>query len=190
MSHFADDDFEDGVCADFILECIQSTVFEEPESPTFHGAKWFSLESQWAFFFVCSEPRTDVEGLRNHLRLCELLGAEEMGKLPEERWRTGCTWHITHSNHWYDTAGRTNGVTSSLVDSQHPATLATVDPSVGYYPTGALRKMTYGNGLTQAVSLEARLQPCRINLNSSGAYITDGCSDGAISGTIQDFDYA
>ena len=90
----------------------------------------------------------------------------------------------------YDSADRPTAVTSSLVDSQHPATLATVDPSVGYYPTGAIRKMTYGNGLTQAVSLQPRLQPCRINLNSSGAYVTDGCSDGTISGTIQDFDYA
>ncbi|MGB2671013.1 MAG: RHS repeat-associated core domain-containing protein [Candidatus Acidiferrum sp.] len=90
----------------------------------------------------------------------------------------------------YDTAGRAVGVTSSLVDSYHPATLATVDPSVGYYPTGAIRKMTYGNGLTEAVSLQPRLQPCRINLNSSGAYVTDVCSDGRISGTVQDYDYA
>jgi RHS repeat-associated protein len=90
----------------------------------------------------------------------------------------------------FDAAGRPTGLTSSLVDSQHPATLATTDSSVGYYSHGALRKMTYGNGLTQATSIERRLQPCRINLNSSGAYITDGCTDGPVSGTIQDFDYA
>jgi RHS repeat-associated protein len=89
----------------------------------------------------------------------------------------------------YDSAGRPSAVTNSFVDAQHPATLASVDSTVGYYPTGALRKMTYGNGLTQAMSIESRLQPCRINLNSSGASIADGCADGLVSGTIQDFDY-
>jgi RHS repeat-associated protein len=90
----------------------------------------------------------------------------------------------------YNSASQPTSVTSNLVDSQHPSPLATVDPSVGYYPTGALRKILYGNGLTQAISIESRLQPCRINLNSSGAYITDGCADGTVSGTVQDFYYA
>lgn len=90
----------------------------------------------------------------------------------------------------FDTAGRPTGLTSSLNDSNHPGTLAAVDSSVGYYPPGALRKMTFGNGLTQANSVEPRLQPCRINLNSSGSYVTDGCNDGSISGTVQDFFYA
>lgn len=83
LSHFAEDDFQDGVCADFILECIHSTVFEEPESPTFRGATWFLLESKQTFYFVCSEAGIDAEKLRNHLRLCELPGAEEMDELHE-----------------------------------------------------------------------------------------------------------
>jgi RHS repeat-associated protein len=90
----------------------------------------------------------------------------------------------------YDTAARVIQLTTNLNDSQHPGTLATTDPSVGYYPNGALRKLTLGNGLTQAISLQPRLQPCRVNLNSSGSYITDVCADGSISGTIQDFDFA
>jgi RHS repeat-associated protein len=89
-----------------------------------------------------------------------------------------------------DTSGRPTQLTSTYVDAYHPATLVTIDPSVGYYPHGAIRKMAFGNGLTQAISVEPRLQPCRINLNSSGLSVTDGCNDGSISGTIQDFDYA
>src|SRR5262249_30204696 len=49
----------------------------------------------------------------------------------------------------YDSASRPTSITSNLVDSQHPATLATVDSSVGYWPIGALQKITFGNGLTQ-----------------------------------------
>jgi len=88
----------------------------------------------------------------------------------------------------YDNAARPLQVTSSLVDSQHPATLATVDSSVGYWPTGALRKISFANGLTETTAYNSRLQPCRSNVNSSGAYFTQ-CSDAAPSGTVQDFNY-
>jgi YD repeat-containing protein len=37
----------------------------------------------------------------------------------------------------FDGAGRVTQLTSSLVDAQHPATLAAVDTSFGYHPTGA-----------------------------------------------------
>ncbi len=85
LSHFADDDFKDGVCADFILDCIQATVFEEQESPRFQRAQWLSLESERAFYFVCSEAAIDAEKLRNHLGMCERLGADEMDELLEAR---------------------------------------------------------------------------------------------------------
>ena len=54
----------------------------------------------------------------------------------------------------FDIAGRATKLTSSTVDSQHPATLATTDPSVGYYPHGALRKMTFGiqTGIAESLS--------------------------------------
>jgi hypothetical protein len=87
LSNFANDDFQHGVCADFILECIQDTVFEEPESARFRGAKWFLLESERAYFYICSEAGIDARRLRTHLRLCELLRADEMDGLIEERWR-------------------------------------------------------------------------------------------------------
>lgn len=88
----------------------------------------------------------------------------------------------------YDGAGRSTQVTGSYVDSQHPATLASVDPTVGYYPTGQIRKMAFGNGLTQATEFEARLQPCEINVNSSGSVLT-GCGVSPPTGTVQDHHY-
>jgi RHS repeat-associated protein len=87
-----------------------------------------------------------------------------------------------------DTAGRPTGLTSGLVDSQHPATLATVDPSVGYYPAGAPRKILYGNGLTGTAAFNNALSPCRINLNSSTTALGT-CTDAIPSGSVQDNNY-
>ncbi len=42
----------------------------------------------------------------------------------------------------YDPAARLKSLTSSWSDAQHPATLLSVDQSVGYTPAGALAKMT------------------------------------------------
>jgi len=88
----------------------------------------------------------------------------------------------------FDTAGRLTGLTSSLVDSQHPAALATVAPSVGYLPDGAIQAMTLGNGLTETNMYNNRLQPCRLNVNSSGTYLAQ-CTDNPVPGNIQDFTY-
>jgi RHS repeat-associated protein len=94
----------------------------------------------------------------------------------------------------YDSAGRPVSITSNFVDSQHPATLATVDASAGYYPNGAIAKMTYGNGVTQATVIEPRLQPCAVNFNSSGSgpAVIGGCAgiSNPPSGTIQGFGFS
>ena len=74
----------------------------------------------------------------------------------------------TTISYGYDAANRPISVSSSWVDSQHPATLALVNPTLGYYPTGQLRVMTLGNGLTQSTAYEPRMQPCASSLNSSG----------------------
>src|SRR5438067_1329407 len=87
-----------------------------------------------------------------------------------------------------DPAGRLTGLTSSYVDSQRPATLATVDSALGYYPHGAMRKMTTGNSLTQTAAFNNALQPCRINVNSSGTAL-GACADSIPSGNVQDFNY-
>ena len=89
----------------------------------------------------------------------------------------------------FDAAGRVTQITSNWVDSQHPATLATVDPNVGYWPTGTLRKVALGNGLTDTAAYNNRLQPCRYNVNSSGSALA-ACSDAIPSGNLQDFNYS
>lgn len=86
----------------------------------------------------------------------------------------------------FDTAGRPMGLTSSLVDANHPATLATVDSSVGYYPAGALRKMTYGNGLTQSNVYNNLLQPCLLDVNNNSTTLQT-CNDSTPGGNVLDF---
>ena len=85
-----------------------------------------------------------------------------------------------------DTAGRVTQVTSSWNDAQHPATLATMDPANGYWPNGALRQTTLGNGLTESHVYDNRAQPCRINVNSSGTLLSS-CSDALPTGNVQGF---
>jgi RHS repeat-associated protein len=87
-----------------------------------------------------------------------------------------------------DGAQRTTKMTSSYVDSQHPATLATVAPTVGFYPNGAIREVTLGNGLTETSAYNNRLQPCRMNVNSSGIALGT-CTDAVPSGSVQDFNF-
>jgi RHS repeat-associated protein len=86
----------------------------------------------------------------------------------------------------YDAVGRSTSVTSSWVDAQHPATLAVVDPSLGYYPTGQLRVMTLGNSLTESTVYEPRLGPCASSVNSSGTVIGT-CGDSLPNGHVQGF---
>jgi RHS repeat-associated protein len=88
-----------------------------------------------------------------------------------------------------DGAGRTKQITSSLSNPpQYPGTLVTVDPTLGFYPNGAIRKMTYGEGLTETSAYNTRLQPCRMNVNSSGT-VLNTCTDTIPSGSVQDFNY-
>jgi RHS repeat-associated protein len=88
----------------------------------------------------------------------------------------------------YDSAARLVQVSSSLSDSQHPGTLAKTDPNVGYYPTGALRMINLGNGLTETSAYNNRLQPCRTAVNSSGAVLAT-CDDATLNGNLVDFSY-
>jgi len=89
----------------------------------------------------------------------------------------------------FDSAGRIMQLTSNMVGAQWPAALATVDPSIGYYPAGGLRKVTLGNGLTETAAFNVRLQPCRTNVNSSGSTLGN-CTDAIPGGNVQDFGYA
>jgi RHS repeat-associated protein len=91
-------------------------------------------------------------------------------------------------NQSFDSAGRVTQLTSSWVDGQHPGTLATADPSVGYFPNGALRKVALGNNLIETAAYNNRLQPCRINVNTSPSSLSV-CGGYAPSGTVLDFTY-
>jgi len=68
------------------------------------------------------------------------------------------------------------------------ATLATVNSSVGYWAFGGLRMITLGNGLTETTAYNSRLQPCRMNVNSSGSWY-NLCSAAVPTGSVQDFTY-
>jgi RHS repeat-associated protein len=89
----------------------------------------------------------------------------------------------------FDGAGRLSQLTSSWNDAQHPGTLFTADPSSGYFPSGALRKAALGNGLMLTNVYNNRLQPCRLNVNSSGTPLVN-CTDAVPGGNVLDFAYA
>lgn len=89
----------------------------------------------------------------------------------------------------FDGAGRLSQLTSNLNDAQHPGTLFTADSSVGYFPNGALRKAVLGNGLTLTNMYNNRLQPCRIDVNSSNTTTLQTCTDGTPTGNVIDFSY-
>ncbi|MGA7784832.1 MAG: RHS repeat-associated core domain-containing protein [Candidatus Acidiferrales bacterium] len=77
-------------------------------------------------------------------------------------------------NQSYDPAARLLNLTSSWSDATHPAALMSVDPSVGYAPTGAIAKFTYGNGLIELNAYNSRLQPTGMatyNPANNNAYI-------------------
>jgi RHS repeat-associated protein len=86
----------------------------------------------------------------------------------------------------FDSAGRVNALTSNLTDLPlHPPTLVS---GVTYDPAGQITAMTYGNKLTEARAYNTRLQPCHLNLNSSGGTLA-ACTSATPAGNIQDFVY-
>jgi len=94
----------------------------------------------------------------------------------------------TTFNQSFDSAGRFTQLTTPMVDAQHPGSLATVDATTGYYPSEAVRKMSLGNGLVETAAYNTRLQPCRLNVNSSGSSLSN-CTDPVPIGNVQDFTY-
>src|SRR5208337_1878214 len=87
----------------------------------------------------------------------------------------------------YGGAGRPTALTSNLVDSAHPATLAS---GITYTPAAAAKQLTYGNGLTKSDVYNDRLQPCRFNLNSSATILASCTAAIPSTGNIQDLNYA
>jgi len=85
----------------------------------------------------------------------------------------------------FNGAGRVTQFSNSWVDFEHPAIMAS---GIQYSPSGAITKMTYGNGLTETDVYNNRLQPCRLNINSSGAVLSS-CTGALPSGNVQDYNY-
>jgi RHS repeat-associated protein len=89
----------------------------------------------------------------------------------------------------FDGTGRPMQLSSSWVDSAHPANLLSVDSSSGYWPNGAWRKVAFANGLTEADIYNTRLQPCHlVLLNSTATTWPASCADSPTS--VLDFKYA
>ncbi|MGA3093249.1 MAG: RHS repeat-associated core domain-containing protein, partial [Terriglobales bacterium] len=98
---------------------------------------------------------------------------------------TACNPTGTTISYAHDAGNHLSTITSSLSDAQHPATLYSLDPSVGYWANGAIRKASFGNGLTDAPAINNRLQPCRVNVNTGGNYFLT-CTDATPSGSVLD----
>jgi RHS repeat-associated protein len=83
----------------------------------------------------------------------------------------------------YNSAEWATTVTSSYVDANHPATLAS---GVSYFASGQIGQLTYGNGLTGTYAYNTRFQPCRYDTNSSGTAL-QSCTASTPSGSLLDF---
>jgi RHS repeat-associated protein len=88
----------------------------------------------------------------------------------------------------FDAADRLTKISSSLSDSNHPATLISVISPSGYWSDGELRQTLQGNGLTETWAYNNRHEPCRMNLNST-ATVLQSCSDALPSGNVLDYTY-
>jgi hypothetical protein len=60
--------FQDNEYADAVADFIVDTVGAEPDTAKYQTAVWFLLDSEQAFFTVCSKAGIDAEKLRQHLR--------------------------------------------------------------------------------------------------------------------------
>jgi RHS repeat-associated protein len=87
-----------------------------------------------------------------------------------------------------DGAGRTTQIAGLNNPPQYPEVLAAVNSSTGFWPNGAVRNVLLGNGLTETSVYNDRLQPCRLNVNSSTTALVK-CTDAIPSGSVQDFNY-
>lgn len=85
-----------------------------------------------------------------------------------------------------DNAGRPTTLSSSWKDSTHPPILLEADPNQGFWPSGALAKAGLGNGLSEAIGYNNRLQACRIGLATT-PYLYTSCSQSLSSTNVQDY---
>jgi RHS repeat-associated protein len=82
----------------------------------------------------------------------------------------------------FNPAGLPTQLTSSYVDSQHPGTLVS---GAHYNGAGGGTSYVLGNNLTATVAYNGLVQPCRINVNSSGTLVSS-CTGASPSGNLLD----
>jgi RHS repeat-associated protein len=85
----------------------------------------------------------------------------------------------------FDGAARPTALSSSFVDSQHPASLVS---TASYWPSGQLRLAQVGNTIARTQVFNSRVQPCRINYNDSDTALSQ-CTDPLPQYSMQDFNY-
>lgn len=90
----------------------------------------------------------------------------------------------------FDGAARPWQLTGNWVDSGHPQNLYTAGNSSqsNYSPAGGINIATSGNGLTAAYAYNNRLQPCRVDWNTSAQGLAN-CASSTPSSSILDFTY-
>jgi RHS repeat-associated protein len=90
----------------------------------------------------------------------------------------------------FDSAGRPWQLTSSWVDSTHPQNLYTVGTTSqpNYNPPGGVNTALLGNGLTAAYAYNNRVQPCRMDWNTSAQSLAN-CTSGTPGTSVLDFTY-
>jgi len=156
-------------------------------SPNYTGSKYnYDPMGRVANSLDCTDPSCNWNSDFSYTY--DLLGDLTTYTNKMAQWTNPPVSSITF-NQSFDSAGRVTQLTSSLVDGQHPSPLATVDSSVGYWPTGAVRKVSLGNGLYETAAYNKRLQPCRMNVNSTGAYVLTQCTDSLPGNNVLDFTY-
>ncbi|HKV27310.1 MAG TPA: RHS repeat-associated core domain-containing protein [Candidatus Acidoferrales bacterium] len=107
-------------------------------------------------------------------------GYDSLGDLTSYTNGVGVTFTQT-----FNGAKELTQIASNLVDPQHPGTLAAFN---SFLPFGGIKSMSFGNGLTQTMAFNNRLQLCRVNSNSSGTALNT-CTDSTPSGNLLDLAY-
>jgi RHS repeat-associated protein len=100
---------------------------------------------------------------------------------------TNAGWGYTFTQ-GFDANGRFYNLSTNWVDATHPSGLAYADwrTTSPYAPNGALRSLLVWNNLEENTAYNNRLQPCRINVNSTNTMLFN-CADAVPSGNVVDF---
>lgn len=192
---------------DQLNRLTQKTYSDGTPSPYY----WYDLGNTWNYTTTNSIGRMVLAGVNNIAG--DVYSYDAMGRV-NNQWQCTPLWcgsGMNQRSYTYDllggltsyatiatgnfpsitftqtrsTADRVTQITSSYTGNGYPGTLWS---GIHYSPAGTVAQATNGNNLTQSYVLNARLQTCRINLNSSGTTL-QSCTDPVPSGNLLDFSY-